>query len=425
MNKLRIFFVSLGAASALFLSGCSQPTPQEKLEEAVVLYQEGDVARAVLKLSDVSKNHADDPAAAEANLILAQHNANIGNGDKSIEFLDIILDKYDAGTIEYETAIEGKIAILAQLGDFETVDEILQEQVDLNEGKHPDRALDYKLKLAQLNLSWPEDEERNQHGHDMLETMMLEDEEAGNRGAARERLADFYRQIRKYEKSNEVYETYLENYPDDPISNQLEFAIALNTYQSGDKEGGLEKAVEIEEAILEEIEAQEEAQKKSDLYRVLAVNYKNMEDFDTAEKYYKESMGQVPMSNNAIRMQFEMAEMFIMGGIQKDEDEVFNRGIEILEQIISENPGTNIALTAEEKITQANQTLDQYRIRRAEYEKYLEEQQAQMEESSAEGGDQMKELVEEAEESMEDALTISTEEVEADLDLDEAIDTEE
>lgn len=384
MNKFRNFFLSLGAASALFLSGCSQPTPQEKLEEAMVLYQEGDVARAVLKFADVSKNHADDPAAAEANLILAQHNASIGNGDKSVEYLDIVIDKYDLGTIEYETAIEGKIAILAQLGDYETVDEILQEQVELNEGKHPNKALDYKLKLAQLNLSWPEDEVRNQEGHNMLETLMLEDEEAGNRGAARERLADFYRQTRQYEKSNEVYSTYLEKFPDDPISNQLEFAIALNTYQSGDKEGGLEKAVEIEEAILAEIEEQEEAQKKSDLYRVLAVNYKNMEDFETAEKYYKKSMGEVPMSNNAIRMQFEMAEMFITGGITQDNDDIFNRGIEILEQIITENPGTNIALTAEEKITQANQSLDQFRIRKAEYEQYLKEQQAQLEQAASE-----------------------------------------
>lgn len=381
----RNFLATLALAGVAFcITGCSEKTPEEKLAEAFSMMENQETSRAVLKLTEIAREHPDDPAADEANLILAKYYSGTGNGPKTLEFLNKVYESNEFNSPAAQEALMGLVAINAQLNDFESAETILKGAIEKAEDVATLDASDYQIQLAQLYLSWLDSNEKPAEGETMLQQMMLHHEENTVRGVARETLANYYRVQGLFEESNRIYDEYLEVYPEDSIRSQLEFAKVLNLYQSGKKEEALVQASEVQAQMLNELDTMEGMDKRMNHYRTLAINFQQLEQYDKAEQYFINAMGEKPMSLEALKMQFEIADMYIKATFRNMDEDLFNKGIDVLEQIISENPGTNIAISAEDQITQANTALGRVKEMIAAREAAEAEAAAQAEEGTTE-----------------------------------------
>ena len=351
MKKLRPLLLLLPLGVAL-LSGCGEKTPAEKLERAMELLQTQETARAQTTLLEITRKHPEDPAAIEASLVLARLYASMGNAAKALETLETVANKRGYEDQAGRIAHEGIVQINAQLQNFEAAINRV-ETVLSSDGLSTPTQLELNLQKANLMFSIQGEDSRTTEAVALLQSL-IDSEDAGERGAARETLANYYRTIGDFDSSNAVYDAYLSQYPDDPIRIQLLFAKVLNTFNRGDRETALAEAAELEAQYLSEIEALSSGDEQFNQYRILGQNMIALQQLDKAELYFKKAMGAKPMSVEALRTQFSIADMFIQESFYQADKDLFARGIKVLEQIISENANSNIAFTAEEQITQAN-----------------------------------------------------------------------
>lgn len=352
MNYVRFSFIC-ALIFSLGLMGCSEKTPSEKLEQVFELLQNKETSRALTTLIDISKNHPDDPAAIEARLILARVYAQQGNGPKALETLENLYKERTYNDEAGQVAFEGLVQLNAQLQDYETAIGLIDD-VLANDDLTTPTALELKIRRVNFMFSIRSDDSKTTEGINILTTMMSDSDDQAERGSARETLANYYRVIGDYESSNEVYDQYLSLYPNDPIRLQLLFAKAVNDYNSGKVDEALAQAAELEKEFIQEIESKKTADEKFSLYTILAQNFVALNELDKMEKYFVAAMGSKPMSVEALRTQFSIADIFIRKSLLEADKELFQRGIVILEKIISDNANSNIAFTAEEQITNAN-----------------------------------------------------------------------
>ncbi|MGI8907080.1 MAG: tetratricopeptide repeat protein [Candidatus Sumerlaeaceae bacterium] len=67
-----VVFASVAVAAGVALSGCNRRTPEERLQKAVEFYQQNDTLSAEVEARKVIEKNADDPAAIQARMLLAQ-----------------------------------------------------------------------------------------------------------------------------------------------------------------------------------------------------------------------------------------------------------------------------------------------------------------------------------------------------------------
>ncbi len=357
----------LGALS-LGLTSCSQKTPEERLEEAVLMMQQGQLARAVLELRTIVRENPGDPAAAQARMVLARYYVREGNANRAIEELEAVYKQYGRSEQIGRDAADALMSIRSQIGDLEGAVKLADEAIAFVGEAEPERLAEYKLLRATILIDQATGESLAE-GRQVLHAMMLEAGEPWQRGQAREILANTYRAAQDFEGSNAVYREYLSAFPDDRIRSRLELAMAVNVINSGDEEKGRAEFDAAATRLLAEADEELDAEQKTQMLQELAAFHQSIKDLDGAEKVMLRIMASNPMSMTAIQTQFGIAQMYLHSGILEDSDTHFDKGIGILEQIQKENPNTNIAMTAENMATQFKQAREDFRARMAEAEK--------------------------------------------------------
>ncbi|MGF1572275.1 MAG: tetratricopeptide repeat protein [Sumerlaeia bacterium] len=353
MIQTRFYLISTFILAA-FLTGCSEKTPSEKLDQVMVHLQNNETSRALTTLIEITKNNPEDPAAIEARLILARVYASQGNAPKALETLENLYEERSFNDEAGQLAFEGIVQINAQLRDFESAIDVI-DGVLAQDDLTTSTALELNIRRVNLMFAISDNDAKTTEGINILNTMIETASDSGERGAARETLANYYRMIGDYEASNQVYDDYLKLFPNDPIRIQLFFAQAVNDFNAGKQEEALATAKKLEAEFVQEIESEESADKKFNQYKILAQNYLALGELDKTEEYMIAAMGSKPMSVEALRTQFDIANIFIRQSMNEADKVLFQRGIDVFEKIISDNANSNIAFTAEEQITQANQ----------------------------------------------------------------------
>jgi tetratricopeptide (TPR) repeat protein len=357
----------LGALS-LGLTSCSQKTPEERLEEAVLMLQQGQLARAVLELRTIVRENPGDPAAAQARMVLARYYVREGNANRAIEELEAVYKQYGRAEQIGRDAADALMSVRSQIGDLEGAVKLADEAIASVSADEPERLAEYKLLRATILIDQAT-EESIAEGRQVLRTMMLEAGEPWQRGQAREILANTYRSTQDFEGSNAVYTEYLAAFPEDRIRSRLELAMAVNVISAGETEKGRADFDTAAAKLLAEAEQELDAEQKTTMLQELAAFHQSIKDLEGAEKVMLQIMASNPMSMTAIQTQFGIAQMYLNSGILEESDAHFDKGIALLEQIQKENPNTNIAMTAENMVTQFKQAREDFRTQKAEAEK--------------------------------------------------------
>ncbi len=377
---------------ALGAVGCHKATPEERMAEAVQLLNTQQTARGVLKLKEIVREYPQDTETANAHMLLARYYVSEGNGMKALEELEAIYNGFDFTDPRVQNAIEGIVSIRSQLKDYEKaiafLDEVAARYPETDVASRAQRMID----KADVLISWG-DQEKVNDAVEMLQEMMLDNEEPVARGLAREHLANYYRQQENFEMSNQVYQQYLSKYPDDSIRPRLEMAIANNLYAMGKIDESNSYFDPAAKKIQEQVDEELDKNKRTQMLMDLSSMYQSVERYDDAEKLLRRVMDENTHSSAAIQAQFSIARMYTLAGITKNDEDKFNRGIELYEQIKSENKGSNIEDNAQQLIDEAQGI---YKQLKSEVERIKKE----AEEGATEAAEQ---LMEDATEAIKDA----------------------
>lgn len=347
-------------AAALGLAACSKPTPQETLAEALGLLNEGQTARGVLKLKEMTREHPDDPATRQARIYLARYYVREGNGTRALEELEAAFEGGDISDPTVREAGEGIVSIRAQLKDWEKSLEMLDRITAALPAEAAQDREAREIEKAGLLLAWgEEDESRKAEGLGMLEKRALGSEDAAVRGTAREQLANYWRMRGEFEKCNEVYKSYIDKYPDESIRPRLELAMAVNLKR-------MEKTAEADalyapalEKLNAEAEAELDKEARSRILDEAASMAEAYGDLDRVEAIRRRIMGDNVGSQIAIQNQFRIAEMWAVAGIETKDAAKFDKGIAEFERIARDNANTSIGQTASDAIGNARKVFEQ------------------------------------------------------------------
>jgi len=336
------------------LTSCSKPTPQGEYEEAMTLVQEGQIARGIIKLQELVREHSDDPTAILAYMRLAEYYVSERNITKAIENYAAAKDLVPSSSPDSIQLSQVIFQTLQRANQPEQAMEqldILAEEIP--EGDQMTREW-IQLKRAGIEIAIG-DEGTVSAALDGLDDLMLESEIASNRGEAREAQANYFRQRQEYELSNSVYQRYMDNFPDDTVNSRIKLAMGVNLYQAEMPEEGWELFSQGANALEIQIEEELEQQRRNQLLAELAQMYRIIEKYDEAEAKLLQIMEENKMQMLAIETQFALGDMYATAGVQNDDDELFNKGLAVFEQIKSENEGnervTGMAEQAIEVVT--------------------------------------------------------------------------
>lgn len=347
-------------AGALVLGACSKPTPQETLTEAMGLLEEGQTARGILKLKEMTREHPDDPATKQARLFLARYYAREGSGTRAVEELEAVFAGGDASDPLVLEAGQGLVSLRAQLKDFEKAMETQEALMNALPADATDERESRLIDKAMLLLVWGEDEPaKAEEGLALLEDRMLNAEQPHVRGTAREQLANHWRVRGELEKCNGVYERYIAKYPEDTVRPRLELAMAVNLKAMEKTEAADALYKPAIDSLQKEADGELEKDKRAAVLDELASMAEAYRDLETADATRRRIMGENTMSQLAIQNQFRIAQMWAVAGIDAKDAALFEKGIAEFTKIAEDNKGTNIGETAAQAIGNARKVFDE------------------------------------------------------------------
>lgn len=338
---------SLGVAAlscALLLAGCKPAPPAERLSEAQQLLQEKQTALAIIKLEQLVADAPDDPATTDARMILGMYFMESLRQYKRAEpFFRAVYEKEGLKSERGAAAFMRLVQIPAAQQDFETALAIVDAAAKTID---PEKDAEMVDNLAFVRTDVQIASQNDAMTSAALEAwgrIMLESQDGGARGRAREQLASWHRRTGDFMESNAVYDRYLAKYQDDPTTPQLILAQAINLRLT-------EKFVEGDvlfdkgQAMMSSTMALElNKQKRGEALVALARYNEAMERYDVAEALMLQAMGENPMTRLAIETQFAIGDMFARS-------RQFDRAKEVFERIDRENPNSNIGANARQRI---------------------------------------------------------------------------
>ncbi len=332
--------LALLLGAALGTSACRQRTPEERLMEARQLLQERQIPLAVRRIQDIIAEHPDEDVAIDARFVLAEIYLSLGREDSlrnAIEQLQAVADRTTIEDPAGQQALSTITEIYLMLGERERAIENSASIVEKAQGV-PVLEGEARLLHNILLLSVGEDEQLEE-ARAFLRNMVTEAPQEPIRHQAREILADHFRRLEKYEESNEVYQLFLDSFPDDPVNPQILMAQALNLRSAGDEEAAEELFAEGEEALKASLEEVEDANRRADILSNLSQFYDIFDKPDRAEEMLRRIMAEQPATLQAINAQFGIGQLFFRRG-------EFEKAIEHYRQMARENPDTHIEQTA-------------------------------------------------------------------------------
>ncbi|MDK2973465.1 MAG: hypothetical protein PWP23_3220 [Candidatus Sumerlaeota bacterium] len=356
----RTTWVGLLAGAALLATGCSKPTPEEQMTEAVELIQQGQTARGVMKLKEFVRESPDDPLANEARLLLARYHASEGNATSALQQLQAVYDKAGPSDPLGAQALEGLVTIKQQIQEYDEALALLDEAREQFPETDQDSRGQIDIWKANLLLSTNEPP-RVEEAIALLRDLTLEAPEKTTRGIARENLASYYRQNKMFAESNALYRDYIAAYPDDSIVPQLWLAIAINEHLAGNEDESAAIFNEWADKIKAKAEEELESEVRGRKLLELAQNYAAVGRYQEAEDLMLRVMGENTRSRLAIETQFGIAEMYASAALQNQDDVFLEKANAILEQIARENKGTNIEESATRRTEELKSAMERYK----------------------------------------------------------------
>lgn len=332
----RFTAILLAACVAVSLAGCGEKPPSERLDQALVQIQEGQVARGVIELKRIVADHPDDPAAMTARLHLGDYYFTERNAPAALEQYEPIVDGLPFDDPRAQAALERLLGVRVGTGNPQAALDLL-DRVKGDVGDDPAITESLDLRRTDILMMMGEDA-RTTESLNLLATLMNE-AETDVRHLARESLARFWRSQGEFERSNDVYRDYLEQHPGDPLELNLQMAIAANYKLAGDDERARAEFAAPSTAYLEAIEAELDQRTRGQMLLELAQYHRLMQDWEEAETLMRRFMGYHVRDRVAVDTQLDIIRMYI------NEARDFDRAEELLDQVIQENPENNIGET--------------------------------------------------------------------------------
>ena len=314
------------------LIACTPKTPQDKLAEAQKLFMDRSIPLAILKIKGIIKDHPEDPIVIDSQLALGQIYLQLGRKDDLENAITAFRAVVNKVGFSDQRGIEAHQVITQLHMQLEDFDKALENATAAEVLAKNDPALLKQVKLAKaLLLLDAKTPERQTEGADSLRKMMLEDEDAAERGAAREQLANHFRRQQKLDEADKVYEEFAAKFPEDSIIPQLRMMQALGLRGRG-KESEARPLFEANAALVgAQIDAELDLNARTKMLYDMARYREEMGDLDKSEGLLMRIMKERTMTEEAVRAQLLIATMYA----RKDKlDEAQTR----FEQIKRENP---------------------------------------------------------------------------------------
>lgn len=318
--------------AVLALSGCKQKTPKDKLEEVQGLLQERQIPLAVIKMKDLINEAPEDPATLEARMLLGQIYESQGQPENLKNALKEYAAVYskvglknDMGAAAYQMAT----GVYARQNDFAGAIKHMEEGIELAKKQNPELVEEYQMILNSILLS-DEDHAKQDTAVAFYNDKMLNSENPAIRGNARETLARYKRDQKKFAEANAVYSAYMEKYPDDKVNPQLLVAMALNDKQLGDDAKAEQRFADGAAKMKEQADGELNKEAKTRILSDLAQFQELMKKYDDAEATLRQIMALHVGTRPALDAQFAIAQMYQRAA-------QFDKAIAILEQIKKDN----------------------------------------------------------------------------------------
>lgn len=343
-------------AAVLAAPGCRKKTPEERFQEAMQLFQERQGPLAIIRMREIIQDNPDSPIIPEIRLTLANVYLEFGGRDnmsRAIEQLGLV---YTALPLDDPRAIQahqGLVELHMASDNFSEAEKQAEDAV----AKAPadSRLREEAAALLHIVRISSKDDTKKAQGLADLETTMLNAEVPEVRHQARELLAMHYRQNRDFEKSNAIYQAWLDKFPEDRINPQIYAAQGLNLKLADDVEAGRPLYERGVADLRKQIEEELNLGTRTSNLNILAQFQTAWGAYDEAEATYRRIMAEQPGKMPAIQAQQAIGEMYLRAG-------QFDKSRALFEAMQRENAGNPIG----EQAARALQVIQQIEQQRAQ-----------------------------------------------------------
>lgn len=340
---------ALMLACAVLLVACKPAPPAERLAEAQQLLQERQTALAIIKLEQLVTDAPEDPATLEARMILGMYfMENLKQYRRAEPFLRFVYEKEGIKTERGFAAFMSLVRIPYMQQEFDAAFKTLDEGIArVDTAAEPEVQGELAFTKAMLQVQ-TRDEALTSAGLEGWRKLMLESKSPETRGRSRESLAAFHRTAGRFAESTAVYDEYLAMYPDDPTSPHLILAKAINLWLDDKNEESASLFAQGEKLMEGNIARELNKLKRGEQLVNLARYNESIERYDRAEELMLRAMGENTGTRLAIETQFAIGDMWGRAG-------EIDKAIAVFERIDRENPNTNIAATARQRLDTATE----------------------------------------------------------------------
>lgn len=336
-------------ACAVLLVACKPAPPAERLAEAQQLLQERQTALAIIKLEQLVTDAPEDPATLEARMILGMYfMENLKQYRRAEPFFRAVYEKEGIKTERGFAAFMSLVRIPYMQREFDVAFKTMDEgiaKVDANAEPEVIGELAFTKAMLQVQSG---DEAMTSAGLESWRGLMLESKNPETRGRSRESLAAYHRSAGRFAESTAIYDAYMEMYPDDQTSPHLILAKAINYHLEGKEEESSRLFAHGEKLMEEGIALELNKLKRGEQLVNLARYNESIDRYDRAEELMLRAMGENTGTRLAIETQFAIGDMWGRAG-------EIDKAIAIFERIDRENPNSNIAAMARQRLDTATE----------------------------------------------------------------------
>lgn len=336
--KIRLL---LSLAIIIFFLGCAKKTPEQKLEEALTSLRNQDMLGAIIKLKNITKEHQNTPAAAQAFFFLGGCYEMQGDLDEARKNYDEAIKKVSHGDPIGQQAFQMKIGTYMKEKKYDEAAEELKSVI----GKIPEGSgyqRDLKFGLATVYF----EKKDFSAGIELLDPYIYSDKDTQFSQEAIQIITQYYMQDKQYKEAIDFIDVYLEKKPESKLKNLLNITKGYFYQLNEDKDNAIKFFQIGEEGYKKDIQDTLDVNEKVSLNFELARSYELRDEFDKAidvyNKLVKESQDErvilnsyFSINNNLIRQRKLDEALKILDDIERQFPTVQNAISEVQQRRMS------------------------------------------------------------------------------------------
>ncbi len=284
-------FLSL---ALLLTAGCAKKTPEELLTEGHRLLQEGDVLQAEFNYQEILERYPDSEATAQARFWLAACYRAEKQFDLAREQLDLFIPA--VGGVATDQGLQATMLKIDSYVEEKKIDKAIEEAVATSNSlvMLPPQLQDwFQFNISTLFMINNEEEKVLEICRGLISR---EPSEAERHAEPLDRMAEIYVKREEPEKAVEIYEDYLDRYPETPFKSRVLFLLGTHQERNGQAEAA-QKSYEASEAeVRRQLEAALSAEEKTRLLMELAGQKDNRGNVEAAQEALRTIIDQYPVS---------------------------------------------------------------------------------------------------------------------------------